>query len=85
MNQVKRVAILGGSRIPFCRSMGKYMGLSNQELMVPAINEVVAKFGLQGQKLGEVSLGAVMKHSSDWNMAREITLSTNLASSFVTN
>lgn len=79
MNQIKRVAILGGSRIPFCRSMGKYMGLSNQELMVPAINEIVARMGLQGQTLGEVALGAVMKHSSDWNMAREITLSTNLA------
>ena len=76
---IRKVAIVGGSRIPFCRSMGKYMGVSNQELMTAAMNDVVNKFSLQGKALGEVSLGAVMKHSSDWNMAREVTLSTELS------
>ncbi len=76
---IRKVAIVGGSRIPFCRSMGKYMGLSNQTLMTAAMGELIKKFSLEGQTVGEVSLGAVMKHSSDWNMAREITLSTGLS------
>jgi acetyl-CoA C-acetyltransferase len=76
---IQRVVIVGGTRIPFCRSMGRYMGVSNQELMGTALQSLVVRYQLTGQILGEVALGAVMKHSSDWNMAREVTLSSGLS------
>lgn len=74
----RKVAIVGGARIPFARSMGAYMGLSNHDLMTATLQGLVNKFGLQGELLGEVALGAVMKHSADWNLAREVTLSSGL-------
>ena len=55
------------------------MGLSNQDLMGAAISNLVVKYSLKGQRLGEVSMGAVMKHSKDWNMAREITFGSGLS------
>lgn len=76
---IRKVAIVGGVRIPFSRSMTKYMGISNQELMGGALKALVNKFHLKGEQLGEVSLGAVMKHSSDWNMAREVTMDSGLS------
>ncbi|MEZ4871731.1 MAG: acetyl-CoA C-acetyltransferase [Bdellovibrionales bacterium] len=79
MSEIRRVAIVGGQRIPFCRSMGAYMGISNRELVSHAVNSLVAKYNLSGEEIGEVVLGAVMKHSSDWNMARETVLSTQLS------
>lgn len=75
---VRRVAIVGGVRIPFTKSMTNYMGVSNQELMTHTLKSLVDKFDLKGQLLGEVSVGAVMKHASDWNMARESTLGSGL-------
>ena len=75
----RKVAILGGARIPFVRSMTSYMGVSNQELMTASLKALVERFGLHNQELGEVALGAVMKHSSDWNMARECTLGSGLS------
>ncbi len=75
----RRVAIIGGSRIPFCRAHTAYASVGNQEMMTATLETLVAKYDLKGQKLGEVSLGAVLKHSRDWNLARECTLSSGLA------
>ncbi len=75
----QRVAIVGGSRIPFCRSHSVYKGVSNQELMTAALKGVVDKFDLRGQTLGEVALGAVIKHSKDFNLARESTIDSGLS------
>ncbi len=74
-----RVAIVGGSRIPFCRSHSVYKGASNQDLMTAALKGVVDKYDLRGQTLGDVILGAVIKHSKDWNLARESVLDSGLS------
>lgn len=74
-----RVAVLGGSRIPFCRSHSVYRHRTNQELMVAALDGVINNFDLKGQTLGEVALGAVIKHSSDWNLARECVIESGLS------
>lgn len=76
---IQKVAVVGGVRIPFCRSMGRYMGLSNQQLLEGVMQSLVDRYNLKGKTLGEVALGAVMKHSSDWNMAREVVLSSGLS------
>ncbi len=78
MNSVRKVAIIGGTRTPFARSMGKYMSVHNQTLQEHVLKSLVQKFNLQGKTLGEVCMGAVMKHSSDWNMAREATVGSGL-------
>jgi len=75
----RRVAIIGGRRLPFCRANTNYVDQSNQDLMTAALQAVVDAFHLGGQRLGDVSLGAVMKHSRDWNLARECVLGTTLA------
>ena len=75
----QRVAIVGGSRIPFCRSHSIYKGVSNQELMTAALKGVVDKFDLRGQTLGDVALGAVIKHSRDFNLARESVIDSGLS------
>jgi len=75
---VRRVAIVGGSRIPFARGMGAYAGLGNQEMLTAALQGVVARFGLAGERLGEVAAGAVIKHSTQWNLARECVLGSDL-------
>ncbi len=74
-----RVAVVGGSRIPFCRSHSVYRNCTNQDLMVAALEGVINKFDLKGQTLGEVALGAVIKHSSDWNLARECVIESGLS------
>ena len=75
----RRVAIIGGTRIPFCRSNTAYAEYSNQDLLTAALKGLVDKYGLVGEQLGDVSLGAVIKHSSDWNLARESVLGSGLA------
>ncbi len=75
---IKRVAIIGGNRIPFCRSNTAYFGASNQDMLTAAIEGLVQRYQLQGQRLGEVAAGAVMKHSRDFNLTRESVLSTSL-------
>lgn len=75
---LERVAILGGVRIPFCRSNGAYADVGNFGLGLKAVAGLVERYGLHGQRLGEVAYGAVIKHSRDWNLAREITLSSGL-------
>lgn len=74
-----RVAVIGGSRIPFCRSHSVYRNCSNQDLMVAALQSVVNKYDLKGQRLGDVALGSVLKHSRDWNLARECVIDSGLS------
>ncbi len=74
-----RVAVVGGSRIPFCRSFTAYRNCSNQEMMTAALQAVVNKYDLRGQRLGEVALGAVIKHSKDAALARESLIDSGLS------
>jgi acetyl-CoA C-acetyltransferase len=75
----RRVAIVGGRRIPFCRANTSYTHQSNQDLMTATLQALVDAYALSGERLGDVALGAVMKHSRDWNLARECVLGTTLA------
>ena len=75
----RRVAIIGGARIPFCRAHTDYANCSNRNMLEAALKGVVARFNLNGVTLGDVAAGAVMKHSQDWNLARESVLSSGLA------
>ena len=79
MKTSKRIAILGGSRIPFARQNTQYADSSNIEMLTAALRGVVDKFGLKGQRIGEVAAGAVLKHSRDANISREATLDSGLA------
>ena len=75
----RRVAIVGGSRIPFARGNGAYAQVGNQEMLIAALRGVVERFGLRGQRVDDVAAGAVMKHSSQWNLTRESVLGCGLA------
>jgi len=75
----RRVAIVGGVRIPFARGNGAYAQVGNQEMLTAALRGMVDRFGLQGERLDEVAAGAVMKHSSQWNLTRESVLGCGLA------
>lgn len=75
----RKVAIIGGNRIPFARSNTVYSKLSNQEMLTAALRGLVDRFGLSGERLGEVAAGAVIKHSRDFNLTRESVLSSGLA------
>ncbi len=79
MNTVRRVAIIGGNRIPFARSNTVYAKASNQEMLTAALQGLVDRFNLHGERMGDVAAGAVMKHSRDFNLVRECVLSTTLA------
>lgn len=76
--QPRRVAVIGGSRIPFARSDGPYAQASNQDLLTAALDGLVDRFGLRGQRVGEFVAGAVLKHSRDFNLARETVLGSAL-------
>jgi len=75
----KPVAIVGGVRIPFCRAHSVYRGQSNQDMMTATLRGLVDKYDLKGQTLGDVALGAVIKHSKDWNLARESVIGSGLS------
>lgn len=75
----RRVAIVGGVRIPFVRGNGAYAQVGNQEMLSATLRGVVERYGLQGQRLDDVAAGAVMKHSSQWNLTRESVLGSGLA------
>src|ERR1700759_1131354 len=75
----RRVAVLGGNRIPFARSNGAYAEASNQDMLTAALDGLVARFGLKGERLGEVVAGAVLKHPRDFNLTRECVLGSALA------
>ncbi len=76
---VRSVAVIGGTRIPFCRAHTGYADASNQDMMTAALKGLVDQYSLAGEQLGDVSLGAVLKHSRDWNLARECVLGAGLA------
>src|SRR5450755_5188639 len=77
-NNTQRVAILGGVRTPFARSHTAYAGTDNQELLSAALRGLVERFRLQGERLGDVIAGAVIKHPKDYNLTRESLLATGL-------
>jgi acetyl-CoA C-acetyltransferase len=74
----RRVAVIGGNRIPFARSNGRYARASNQDMLTATLDGLVARFGLAGERLGEVVAGAVLKHSRDFNLTRESVLGSRL-------
>src|SRR6185312_4912934 len=75
----RRVAIVGGVRIPFVRGNGAYARVGNQEMLTATLQAMVERYGLKGQRLDDVAAGAVMKHSSQWNLTRESVLGSGLA------
>jgi len=75
----RRVAIIGGLRTPFCRAHGPYARCSNQDMLSATLAALVVKYDLHGARLGDVSAGAVIKHSRDYNLTRESVLSSGLA------
>jgi len=76
---IRRAAVVGGNRIPFARADGPYAHASNQDMLTAALDGLIARFGLQGERLGEVAAGAVLKHSRDFNLTREAVLGSTLA------
>jgi acetyl-CoA C-acetyltransferase len=82
MSQVlRRVGVIGGVRIPFCRSNTLYADLSNLEMLITAINGLADRYQLAGVHIDEVVGGAVVSHSRDWNLAREAVVGSKLAPS----
>ncbi len=77
-NLNRRVAILGGARIPFTKSFTHYARVTNNELMTAALKALVIKFNLQGKKVDEVALGTLIHYSTEWNWARENVLGSGL-------
>jgi acetyl-CoA C-acetyltransferase len=75
----RRVAIVGGLRTPFCRAHGAYAECSNQDMLSAVLAALVVKYDLHGVKVDDVSAGAVIKHSRDYNLTRESVLSSGLA------
>jgi len=75
---VRRVAIVGGVRIPFARAHTAYAKATNQDMLTAAFRGVVERFKLQGERLGDVAAGAVIKHSKDYNLTRECVMSSGL-------
>jgi acetyl-CoA C-acetyltransferase len=74
----RRAAIIGGNRIPFARSGGSYSDATNQDMLTAALDGLVARFGLQGERVGEVAAGAVLKKARDFNLTRECVLGSAL-------
>ena len=77
--QAKKVGVIGGARIPFCRANTAYKNSTNQKMMTASLKAIVKKYNLQDKVLGDVALGAVIKHSSDWNLARECVIDSGLS------
>ncbi len=77
-NVNQRVAVIGGLRIPFVRSFKEYQRTTNQEMLTACIQAIVKRYSLENHKLGDVALGAVMKSSIEWNLAREVVLGSGL-------
>ena len=78
-SSTRRVAVIGGNRIPFARSNTVYATASNQDMLTAALDGLVDRFGLQGERLGEFVAGAVLKHSRDFNLTREAVLGSKLS------
>ncbi|MEH6381554.1 MAG: acetyl-CoA C-acyltransferase, partial [Dietzia cercidiphylli] len=77
----RKVAIVGGNRIPFARSNGKYADASNQDMLTAAIDGLASRYNLQGKRVGSVAAGAVLKHARDFNLTRESVIGSVLDSS----
>src|ERR1700729_4190174 len=75
----RRVAVLGGTRLPFARQNGPFARASNQDMLTATLNAFAERFGLAGETVGEVAAGAVLKHSRDFNLTRESVLGSTLA------
>ena len=78
MAQARNAVIVGGNRIPFGKAGGAYASASNQDMLTAALDGLIARFGLSGQRVGEVAAGAVLKHSRDFNLTRETVLGSAL-------
>src|SRR4051794_23496792 len=78
-SSIRRVAIVGGIRIPFARSMGAYAEFSNQQMLTATLKALVDRYQLKGEVLGDVGAGAVLKHSRDISLTRESVLDSGLA------
>ncbi|MEU6644995.1 acetyl-CoA C-acetyltransferase [Saccharomonospora sp. NPDC046836] len=76
---IRKVAIVGANRIPFARSNGPYTEAANQDMLTATIDGLVSRFSLQGEQIGELAAGAVLKHARDFNLARECVLGSRLA------
>ena len=76
---MRRVAVLGGVRIPFCRSHTAYAELSNLDLLTASLGGLADKFALHGVHIDEVIGGAVVTHAKDWNLAREAVIGSPLS------
>lgn len=75
---IRDAVIIGGNRIPFARAHTAYAAAGNQDMLTSTLNGLVARFGLQGEQIGTVAAGAVMKHSKNFNLTRESVLGTPL-------
>jgi acetyl-CoA C-acetyltransferase len=78
VDSIRRVAVIGGNRIPFARSNSRYAAASNQDMLGAALDGLIARFGLAGERVGEVVAGAVLKHARDFNLTREVVLGSRL-------
>ncbi|MGH8274505.1 MAG: acetyl-CoA C-acetyltransferase [Gammaproteobacteria bacterium] len=78
-NPARRVAIVGGLRIPFCRAATAYAEAGNKDMLTAVMKALVERYELKGHRLGDVAAGATFKHSRDWNLAREAVLDSGLA------
>ena len=78
-NTLRPVAVVGGMRIPFCRSNTAYSTVSNQDMLTTVLTGLVEKYNLAGEQIDEVIAGAVITHTRDWNLAREAVLGTRLS------
>ena len=76
---LRRVAVIGGLRTPFCRSNSLFADQSNLDMLTGVLNAMVDRYKLAGVHIDEVVGGAVVTHSKDWNLAREAVLGTKLA------
>lgn len=79
MTELRRVAIIGGNRIPFARSNGPYATASNQAMLTAALEGLIERYNLHGLRMGEMVAGAVLKHSRDFNLSRECVLGSRLS------
>jgi acetyl-CoA C-acetyltransferase len=79
VTETRKVAVVAGNRIPFARQDKTYRHASNSDMLTAAINGLVDRTGLDGQELGEVVAGSVLKHARDWNLVREVVLGSKLA------
>jgi acetyl-CoA C-acetyltransferase len=78
MASPRTAVVVGGNRIPFGKAGGGYAVASNQDMLTAALDGLIARFGLAGQRVGEVAAGAVLKHSRDFNLTRETVLGSAL-------